>query len=311
MQYRKLGNTDLSVSRLSYGASPLGSVFRNISEEEGIRTVHTAVDMGVNLIDVSPYYGQTVAETVLGKALKSIPRDKYILSTKAGRYGADFQDFDFSAKRIRSSLEESLGRLGVDGVDILFLHDIEFANLKQIFDESLPCLQALKDEGKVKHIGVTGYPIKIFDKTIENFDIDCILTYCRYALYDTSLEPLLPKLQDKGVGVINASPTGMGLLTQRGAPPWHPGKPELLDAAKKAVELCNKANVDITELALQFAIDHDTIASTLVGTANPVNIKKNIEWAEKPLNVELAQEVRALFNNIDVTWPSGHPENQD
>jgi aryl-alcohol dehydrogenase-like predicted oxidoreductase len=311
MEYRKLGKTDLNVSRLSYGASPLGSVFRDISEADGIRTVHTAIDMGINLIDVSPYYGLTKAETVLGKALKDVPRDKYILSTKAGRYGSDYPDFDFSEKRIRTSLDESLTRLGVDGVDILFLHDIEFGHLEQIFNEALPCLQALKQEGKVRYIGVTGYPLKMFSETIKQADIDCILTYCRYALYDNSLASIIPSLEEKGVGIINASPTGMGLLTNRGAPEWHPGNKLLFDACQKAIALCQSQGVDITEVALQYAIDHPAISSTLVGTANPVNIVKNIEWAEKPVNQTLVNALRKLFDNVPVTWPSGYPENQD
>lgn len=311
MEYRKLGKTDLNVSRLSYGASPLGSVFRDISENDGIKTVHTAIDMGVNLIDVSPYYGLTKAETVLGKALKGIPRDKYILSTKAGRYGSDFPDFDFSERRIRKSLDESLSRLGVNEVDILFLHDIEFGNLNQILEESLPCLHDLKKEGKVRYVGVTGYPLKVFTETIKQAEIDCILTYCRYALYDSSLLTVIPSLEKKGVGIINASPTGMGLLTNRGAPDWHPGNQQLLNACQKAVEICQERGVDITEIALQYAIDHPAIASTLVGTANPVNIVKNIEWAEKTINQALVKELRTLFEGIPVTWPSGYPENQD
>ncbi len=311
MEYRKLGKTDLNVSRLSYGASPLGSVFRDISENDGIKTVHTAIDMGINLIDVSPYYGLTKAETVLGKALKGIPRDKYILSTKAGRYGSDFPDFDFSERRIRKSLDESLSRLGVNEVDILFLHDIEFGNLNQILEESLPCLHDLKKEGKVRYVGVTGYPLKVFTETIKQAEIDCILTYCRYALYDSSLFTVIPSLEKKGVGIINASPTGMGLLTNRGAPDWHPGNQQLLNACQKAVEICQERGVDITEIALQYAIDHPAIASTLVGTANPVNIVKNIEWAEKPINQALVKELRTLFEGIPVTWPSGYPENQD
>ncbi|WP_448248867.1 aldo/keto reductase [Thalassotalea agariperforans] len=311
MQYKQLGNTDLKLSQLSYGASPLGSVFRNISENEGIRTVHTALDLGINHIDVSPYYGDTVAETVLGKALKSVNRDRYILSTKAGRYGADFADFDFSAKRIEASLEESLTRLGVDGVDILYLHDIEFGDLNQVFNEAIPCLQALKAQGKIRYFGVTGYPIKIFEETINQFDIDCILTYCRYALHDTSLTKLIPSLDAKGVGIINASPTGMGLLTERGAPSWHPGNKELLAASQKAVALCQAHGVDVTEIALQFAINHPSIVSTLVGTANPLNIEKNVKWAEKKPDQALVEELLALFKNIDCTWPSGHTINQD
>ena len=112
MKYRKLKNTDLDVSVLSYGASSLGSVFREINEAEGIKTVHEVIDSGINLIDVSPYYGLTKAETVLGKALVDIPRDKYILSSKAGRYGEN--EFDFSRKGILTSVENSLQRLHTD-----------------------------------------------------------------------------------------------------------------------------------------------------------------------------------------------------
>ncbi len=312
MQYKKLGNTNLNVSQLSYGASPLGSVFRNISEKEGIRTVHTAVDHGINLIDVSPYYGLTVAETVLGKALKSIPRDKYILSSKAGRYGSEFADFDFSAKRIRQSVHESLARLGTDYLDILFLHDIEFASFEQIFSEALPCLHELKKEGLIRYVGVTGYPINVFQESLNSgLDIDCILTYCRYALHDTALSSIIPALKDKGVGIINASPTAMGMLTQRGAPDWHPASEQFRKAAEKAIALCNNYGIDITGLALQFATSHDDITSTLVGTANPDNILKNIAWLEQPLNLDLASQVKSIFMGVDCTWDSGYPENQD
>ncbi|MFC3121558.1 aldo/keto reductase [Agaribacter flavus] len=311
MEYRQLGKTSLKLSRVGYGASPLGGVFRNISEEDGIKTVHRALELGINYIDVSPYYGATLAEKVLGKALRGVAREKYVLSTKAGRYGPDFADFDFSADRIKSSLEESCNRLGVDNVDILFLHDVEFASMQQIFDEALPCLNALKQDGIVKYIGVTGYPLKIFSDTVAAFDIDCVLSYCRYGLHDTSLQGILPTLKKAGVGVINASPTGMGLLTKRGAPSWHPASPSLQDASKQAVALCLEHGVDPTEISLQFAMDHEDISSTLVGTASPVNIEKNVAWAKKQMNSSLAHELRSLFADLTCTWPSGYPENQD
>ena len=112
MHYRPLGQTGLNVSILSYGASPLGGVFRDTDDHEGIRTVHTALDLGINFIDVSPYYGATRAETVLGRALRGIARDRYILATKVGQYG-DGQ-FDFSAARMTRSLDESCARFGVE-----------------------------------------------------------------------------------------------------------------------------------------------------------------------------------------------------
>ena len=144
MVYNEIGKTGMRVSNLSFGASSLGGVFHGIREEEGIRAVHTAVDNGINFIDVSPYYGHMKAETVLGKALKEIPRDKYYLSTKVGRYGKDGVNlWDYSAKRTLESVYESMERLNVDYIDLINVHDIEFQSqmeggLQKIVDETLP-----------------------------------------------------------------------------------------------------------------------------------------------------------------------------
>jgi aryl-alcohol dehydrogenase-like predicted oxidoreductase len=312
MKYKKLGNTDLQLSVLGYGASPLGSVFQPIDEKTGIQTVHSALDQGINYIDCSPYYGLTKAENVLGKALKGVARDRYYLSSKAGRYGPDFADFDMSPQRICSSLEESLQRLGVDELDIFMLHDIEFVDLDYVLAESLPCLQALKDEGKIRYFGVTGYPLKSFDHIINDFEIDCILSYCRYALHDTSLSTLIPSLVEKGIGIINASPTGMGLLTQRGVPNWHPAHKELIDCSKRAEVLCQQRGINITQLAMQFAVNHPAISSTLVGTANPVNLQNNINWINQPYDSALIEEVRSIFSDCNhAVWVTGLENNND
>lgn len=312
MQYQQLGKTDLKLSVLGYGASPLGSVFAQVDEATGIRTVHSALDQGINLIDCSPYYGLTKAETVLGKALKGVARDRYILSSKAGRYGPEVGDFDMSPRRIRASLEESLQRLGVDELDIFLLHDIEFMDLNYVLSESLPCLEALKQEGRIRYFGVTGYPMKSFETVIRHFEIDCILSYCRYALHDTSLAALIPELEAKQVGIINASPTGMGLLTRRGAPDWHPASPELIACCQQAEALCRQRGLDITQVAMQFAVNHPAITSTLVGTANPDNLLNNLRWIEQPLDLELVAELRAIFETCDsCIWPSGLPQNND
>ena len=312
MNYHQLGNTGLKLSTVGYGASPLGGVFEDINEQKGIETVHTAIDLGINYIDVSPYYGLTKAETVLGKALKSVPRDKYIISTKAGRYGSEFEKFDMTAKRIRQSLEESLSRLQIDEVDILFLHDIEFVDPNIVQEQAIPCLQALKKEGKVKHIGVTGYPMKIFRDVVAYTDIDCILSYCRFALHDDSLSNLIPELTAKGVGILNASPTGMGMLTERGAPEWHPASTELLHACQQAITLCKKANVNLTQLAMQYAVSHKNISSTLVGTANPQNIIDNVNWITQAIDENLVAEVQALFAPVKSRiWQTGLAINND
>ena len=312
MQYKKLGNTDLELSQLGYGASPLGNVFGEVDQSVGIRTVHSALDWGINYIDCSPYYGLTKAETVLGKALKGIARDRYILSSKAGRYGPQQADFDMSPKRIRASLEESLQRLGVDELDIFLLHDIEFVDLEYVLAESLPCLEALKKEGRIRYFGVTGYPLLSLQKIVENYQLDCVLSYCRYALHDTSLLSITELLQQQGVGIINASPTAMGLLTARGAPDWHPAAPELIDCCRRAHQLCNERGVNITQVAMQFAVGHCAISSTLVGTANVQNLRNNLDWIEQPIDRALVAEIREIFDACSNSiWPSGRTENSD
>ena len=310
MEYRTLGKTGLNVSALSFGASSLGGVFRNIDESEGIRTVHIAVDMGINLIDVSPFYGLTKAETVLGKALKEIPRDKYFLATKVGRYGYEEEDFDFSARRVTESVDESLHRLNIDHIDLLQCHDIEFGSLDQIVNETIPALRKVQKQGKVRFVGITGLPLKIFSYVADQTEIDTILSYCHYSMNDTALLELLPYFKERNIGVINASPLSMGLLTQRGVPDWHPADDEMKQVCAKAAQHCADKGERIEKLAVQFSVHHPDIAATLVGTANPDNMKRNIEWIEEPINENLLNEVLEILNPIhNKTWPSGRPEN--
>jgi aryl-alcohol dehydrogenase-like predicted oxidoreductase len=307
MKYRVLGNTGLDVSVLSFGASSLGSVFRDIHEADGIRTVHTALDLGINYIDVSPFYGITKAETVLGKAITTLQRDSFILSTKAGRYDSDI--FDFSEKRIRSSLEESLKRLHTDYVDILFLHDIEFESLDVIVEEAIPALEKLKEEGKIRFTGISGLPLDVFKITMEQAKLDLILSYCHYALNDTSLLDLVPMLREQGVGLINASPLSMGLLNHREVANWHPATEQIKAVCKQAAVFCQDQGEDISKLAIQYAVGNERIPTTLVSTANPENIRKNTAWAEEPLNQELLQQVLQILEPIhNKSWPSGRPE---
>ncbi len=308
MQYRQLGNTDMRVSVVGYGASPLGSVFRRISEADGIRAVHAALDHGINFIDVSPYYGDTVAETVLGKALKSVARDRYYLATKVGRYGEN--SFDFSAERVTASVDESCQRLGVDTLDLIQCHDIEFVSLDQIIHETLPALRQLQASGKVRYVGITGLPLSVFETVIAETAVDTVLSYCHYALNDTTLANLIPTLQAQGVGVINASVLGMGLLTERGAPEWHPASAEIVAACRQAAEFCREQGTDIAQLAVQFAYANPDIDTTLVGTANPANIEKNVRWAETAPDPALLAEVQAILAPIqNQTWMSGLAEN--
>ncbi|WP_284646114.1 aldo/keto reductase [Paenibacillus silviterrae] len=306
MNYRKLGKTGLEVSALSFGASSLGSVFRDTDERESIRTVHTALDLGINLLDVSPYYGLTKAETVLGKAISQVVRDRFILTTKAGRYGADV--FDFSAQRLTDSVEESLRRLRTDCIDILFLHDLEFVPFEQA-EGAFTALRHLKEAGKIRYYGVSGLPLSLFEKAIGYTELDAILSYCHYSLNDTSLLELLPLLESRNIGLINASPLSMGLLSTRPVPNWHPAGEEIRAVCKQAAVFCAEQGADLTKLAIQFSVSDERIPTTLVSTANPENITKNIEWANEPMDQALLEEVLAILEPIrNKTWPSGQPE---
>ncbi|KAJ3707365.1 hypothetical protein LUZ61_011070 [Rhynchospora tenuis] len=161
MEKRELGNTGLQVSAVGLGASPLGHVFGDVPLSVAIAAVRKALDLGINFFDTSPYYGGTVSETVLGQCFKAIgvPRDQIIVSTKCGRYR---EGFDFSAERVTRSIDESLTRLGLDNVDILHCHDIEFVSLDQIVNETIPALQKIKEKGKARFIGITGLPLNIY-----------------------------------------------------------------------------------------------------------------------------------------------------
>jgi L-galactose dehydrogenase len=313
MQTRPLGQTGLPISVLSYGASPLGGVFGDIDLTSGIRAVHAALDGGINFIDVSPYYGDTKAESVLGKALHGIARDRYYLATKCGQYGQEH--FDFSAERVTRSLDESCARLGVDYIDIMQCHDVEFAEINQIVDETLPALVKLRDAGRIGHIGITGLPLKVLHAVLERVDpgvVETVLSFCRYELNDTALEASLPFFRSKLVGVINASPTGMGLLAPRGVPHWHPAPPLMIATAKKAVAFCEAEGVDIVKLAVQFCVAHPDITTTLVGTSKPENILANIAYANAPADQEMIAKVLEILAPIhNHNFTRGLPANRD
>jgi aryl-alcohol dehydrogenase-like predicted oxidoreductase len=309
VEYRVLGKTGLKVSALGFGASSLGGgVFRPVEESEAIRAVHTALDLGINIIDVSPFYGYTRAEAVLGKALKGIPRDRYYLATKVGRYGDE--EFDFSATRVTASIDESLTRMGIEYVDIIQSHDNEYGDLDQVANETIPALRKLQRNGQARFVGVTGYPLKIFSYILACTDVDSILSYNHYSLNDTTLTELLPFLESKNVGVISASPVSQGLLTNQGTPAWHPAPNGVKTVCAQAAAYCREQGSDISKLAMQFALGNPRIATTLVGTASPTNIAKNAQWIEQPIDRQLLAEVQEILRPIqDETWIVGKPEN--
>lgn len=294
MQTRFLGNTRLRLPILSFGASSLGQEFRRVTLDEAIRSVRVALDCGLNFIDTSPFYGRGMSEVLLGVALRDVPRDRYLICTKLGRY--DLQHFDFSAKRVVESVDVSLHRLGVDHLDICLCHDIEFVEMQQIVDETLPALRKVRDQGKVRFIGFSGYPMKIFKFILDQTSVDCVLSYNQYTLQNTRFaDELVPYLKAKGVGILNAGPFSARLLTQAPLPHWLKEPETVKAAARQAAEHCARKGVDIAKLALQFSVAHPDITTTIAGSANPENIRQWAKWIEEPVDEELLKDVLKIF----------------
>lgn len=297
MKTRPLGQTGLQLPILSFGASSLGQEFRQVTLDEALRSVRVALDCGLNYLDTSPFYGRGMSEVLLGIALRDVPRDSYTLSSKLGRY--DSLHFDFSAKRVGESVDVSLHRLGTDHLDIVFCHDIEYVNLQTIVDETLPALRQAQQQGKVRFIGFSGYPQKIFRFICERTEVDCVLNYNQYTLQNTRFaDETLPFLKAKGVGIINAGPFSARLLTNAPLPQWLKEPEAVKAAARQAAAHCASKGVDIAQLALQFSCAHPDITTTIAGSANPENIKKWAKWIAEPIDGELLAGVLDVFKPV-------------
>ena len=312
MEYRVLGKTGLKVSQLSFGASSLGGVFHDIDEGRAIDAVFTAIDGGMNLIDVSPYYGHYRAEQVLGKALRQIPRDRYILSTKVGRYGKDgVNTWDYSARRAQESVGESMERLGVEYIDLIHVHDIEFqatlpGGLQKVVDETLPALVELKSKGLVGHVGITDLQLSNLRWVIDHSaagTVETVLNFCHYCLCDDALADHLDYFEAHGIGLINASPLSMGLLSERGVPAWHPAPQPLVEACSRAADYCRQHGYPIEKLAMQFSVSNPRIPSTLFSSANPDNVRRNLAFIQEPIDWQMVRQVQDIIGDQRrVTW---------
>ncbi len=309
MKTRTLGKTGLDVPILSFGASSLGQEFRKVTLQEALGSVREALEGGLSLIDTSPFYGRGMSEVLLGVALRDIPRSDYLLCSKLGRY--DLPHFDFSSKRVAESVDVSLHRLGTDHLDIILCHDIEFVPMQQIVDETLPALRRIQAAGKVRFIGFSGYPQKIFRFICDQTDIDCVLNYNQYTLQNTRFaDETIPYLKAKGIGVMNAGPFSARLLTDAPLPAWLKEPESVKAAARQAADLCRARGSSIAKLALQFSIANPDIATTVAGSANPVNIRAWAQWAAEPLDEELLRDVQAIFEPVkNIGHLEGLPQN--
>lgn len=306
----RLGATELELTRLGFGASSIGAEFGQFDIESSLAAVRTALDAGINFIDTAAYYGRGMSEILLGQILPSYPRDQFVVSTKLGRYAP--RHFDFSAKRVGESIDVSLERMRLDYLDIVFCHDIEYGDLDQVIEETLPALRRQVERGKVRYVGVSGYPMRNFERIIPTGLIDCFITYNHYTLQNDMALRLLPLAAEHRVGAINAAPFSARLLTSLPLPPWHKATPDVRRVAGEAARLCSEHGSSIEKLALQFSLNHPGFASCLVGSAIASEVSQWMTWLEEPLDQELLASVLAILKPIhNWYYVEGRPENND
>lgn len=308
MQYRTLGKTGLEVSVLGFGASPLGNVFDSMDEEEAIATVHYALDQGVNFFDVAPFYGLTLAESRLGKALEG-SRKNIILASKCGRY--DLQHFDFSRKRILQSIDESLARLKTDHLDLFQLHDIEFVDKTIIIEEAVPAIKEVVKSGKARFWGITGLPVRYLSKIARETNPDTVLSWAHYNLLEDEInDELVPLSQEMGFGLMNAAPLMQRLLSDGKLPAWHRSPPEVKAMQPVLHALCKSYGVRLSDVALRYAMDHPDIVTTIIGMGGLEMARQNVATLNFEIPRELLKKIETLLPPVkNRMWYEGMPEN--
>jgi len=310
MQYSKLGNTDLIVSQVGIGGAVFGGIYKDkASTAEMKEALIAALKSGMNFIDTSPFYGEGRSEQVLGDILKDVPRSTYYIATKVGRYRADMAvAFDFSGKRIAAEFENSLQRLGVDYVDLLQVHDFEFCeNPEFIATETLAAVDEIRNSGKAKYVGITAYPLDEFHKVLDvtKIKVDTVLSYCRNIFTDSALQDHIPYFEGKGLGIINASPTGMGLLTNSGPAAWHPAKDDLKEFCTKVSAYCRQKNVELGKLSVYHNLQCSGPSVTLLGFMDRQILNINLDL----IHNGLSEEEKAVYTEIQEKFFKGVKEN--
>ncbi len=310
MRYKTLAKTGIEVSVISFGGAPLGNEFGDIDLAEARRAVDVAINNGITLFDTSPYYGRTLSETRMGEALAG-KRKEIVLSSKCGRY--DVASFDFSAARVKSSVDESLHRLRTDYLDLLIAHDIEFSDREQIVAETVPAMRELQRAGKIRAVGISGLPLKILADVATRAQVDFVLSYCRYnPLIQDMDSHLTPVLEKQGIGLLNAAPVHLRVLTKEGPLPKHPASESVKQAGAAIVKACLRHGADPAVVALQFCLQHPYVSSTCVGMSNSEEVVKNVTALDSQIPPNLLAQIARIAEPVkNTTWVSGRPENQD
>lgn len=292
-----------ALTRLGYGAANVGNLFRELDDDQARAILDAAWESGIRYFDTAPHYGLGLSERRLGAFLQTKPRDEFVISTKAGRLlrpnpdddggldlAADFhvpttlrREWDFSEAGIRASLEESLERLGLDRVDVLYLHDPERHDLELALREGFPALERLRDEGAVDAVGIGSMVSEALAAAVEGADLDLIMIAGRYTLLEQpAADAVLPACRRRGTGVVAASVFNSGLLAKdepsREDRYEYGRMPESLWERLQAVlAVCRAHDVPLPAAAVQFALRDPAVRSVVVGGSRPEQLRRNAE----------------------------------
>ncbi|SEO33102.1 aldo/keto reductase [Paenibacillus sp. OV219] len=298
MEYTTFGRTGLRVSKLGLGGAPIGGDFRDIDEAEIERVVHESLDLGINFIDTAPLYGLGKSEERIGRALTGGRRDKVVLATKAVRY-----DFAYNYENVIRSAEESLKRLQTDYVDLLQLHDVEKQPYELIINEAIPALLKLKEQGKIRFLGVTTRDLPLLKRYMETGAFDAIQFYARYMLLDYSAaNEIIPLARANDIAIINGSVLGMGLLAE--SPAKFLGEDMRTEAAKRMEKLAFLRRSEpkgLIEPGMRFSMQNPDIHVTLTGTASSRSLHANASYCD---GVGLAPEDHERVLSLFADTPS-------
>ncbi|MHB1171612.1 MAG: aldo/keto reductase [Lacisediminihabitans sp.] len=297
--------TEREFGRISYGAANVGNLYRALTDEDAMAVLEAAWDVGIRYFDTAPHYGLGLSERRLGAFLRTRSRDEFIVSTKVGRLLRanpegeglldDANDFavpatlkrvwDFSADGIRRSLDESLTRLGLDSVDILYLHDPEKndVGLAAALNDGIPALVGLRNEGLVSAIGIGSMSVAALDAAVRSDALDLVMVAGRFTLIDQpALESVIPDCRDRLVGVVNAAVFNSGLLAKPTPDPtarydYGAVPPELFARTTQIAGICSEFGVDLPTAALQYTLREPAVRTVVVGGKNPGQIRQNAE----------------------------------
>ena len=303
----KLGRTDVTVTQLGLGCAPIGGLYEPVSEADARAVVDRAWEQGLRLFDTAPLYGSGLSERRVGAALRDRSRNALVLSTKVGRLlraggqpDGMFEGalplepvFDFSFDGVLRSLDDSLERLGLDRVDVVYIHDPD-----DHFDEALagayPALDRLRSEGVVRAIGVGLNQSELLARFARETDVDCLLLAGRYTLLDTSaLDALLPLCLERGIAVTAGGVFNSGVLAGNPRYDYAPAQPEILARVARLAEICSRWDVPLAAAAVQFPLGHPAVACVLVGCRSSAEVDEDVALFELDVPSGLWEELQA------------------